>query len=435
MRVFGETVKSHFKLLKYVIRLARNLMQWVKSDGFVREICSFMQSDLPGEMRLLLACLRVNPQAQEAQQIESLSQSNIAWPEFLRRVDRHRVAPLVYTNLSRYAGKTLPSAIMSALRSRFENNALRGLANAAESVRLCRLFQENAIPVLLLKGSGLALQVYGNLALRHAGDIDLLVAPHHLDLADLLLQRNYRPTPPVFPLCSYQRRRLLRHLHHFEYRHTQSRVLVELHWRPGDNWFSPVMEATRLQSRTFSLAAAGWRLPVMSFSDNLLYLCAHGAVHFWYRLFWLVDLAEMLKGNPQIDWPFLMALAREAGLLRPLAQGVILAHELLEAPLPEAICTYALQDPLVSYLAKVAYRFILCPQPEKLPLSLILGRFICKLRDGNSLKDKMRSFHEACLGRDWLTLRLPDSLFFLYFLLRLPLWFQRRLRSREKQTV
>jgi len=103
---------------------------------------------------------------------------------------------LVYTNLSRYAGKTVPSAIKSALRSWFEINARRSLANAAELVRLYKLFQENDIPVLPLKGSVLALQVYGNLAMRHAGDIDLLVEPGQLELADRFLQINYHRTMP-----------------------------------------------------------------------------------------------------------------------------------------------------------------------------------------------------------------------------------------------
>lgn len=173
----------------------------------MRGICSFTRSDLPPELRLILACLRVTPNDKETRQIERLSQNGAAWPVFLKLVDRHRVAPLVYTNLSRYAGKTAPAAMMSALRSRFESNARRGLANAAETVRLCQLFQESAIPVLPLKGSVLALQVYGNLGLRHAGDIDLLVAPRHIDLADRLLQRNYRRVSPAFPLTSSQRRR------------------------------------------------------------------------------------------------------------------------------------------------------------------------------------------------------------------------------------
>ncbi|MCL5039787.1 MAG: nucleotidyltransferase family protein [Firmicutes bacterium] len=352
---------------------------------------------------------------------------------FLKLVDRHRVAPLVYTNLSRYAGKTAPSAMMSALRSRFESNTRRGLANAAETGRLCQLFQENAIPVLSLKGSALALQAYGSLALRHAGDIDLLVAPHHVDLADHLLQRRYRRTVPRFPLTSDQGRRFFRLMHHFGYRHNHSRLRVELHWRPLINRPSPVMNPTRLQNRASTLTVGGSPLPTLSFLDNLLYLCAHGAAHLWYRLFWLVDLAEMLRGNPEIDWRELIALAREADLMRTLAQGVILAHELLEAPLPEAIRAYALRDRLVPYSAKVAFRFMLCLQTEAPPISLILQRHLCNLRTGNSFQDKLRTLQEICLGQDWLTLGLPDSLFFLYFLLRFPLWLQRRLRGSGKQ--
>ncbi|MHB8066271.1 MAG: nucleotidyltransferase domain-containing protein [Desulfobaccales bacterium] len=401
----------------------------------MREICSFARSDLAPELRLILACLRVTPDEKEAQQIGRTCQAEISWPDFLEWVDRHRVAPLVYTNLSRYAGKTVPSAIMGALRSRFEGNARRGLANAAESVRLCKLFQENAISVLPLKGSVLALQVYGNLALRHAGDIDLLVESNQLELAHLLLQTSYRRIGTDFWLTPSKRQRFLRLFHHFEYADDRSNLRLELHWRPIYHQPAHAMKLTRLRSQASTVAVAGYSLPAMSLPDNFLYLCAHGAVHSWYRLFWLVDLAEIMRRTPGIDWQHLMTLARKAGMMRPLAQGVILAHELLDVPLPEVIRTYALQDRMVSCSTQIAHRFILCSQPEKPPISLLLDRYICNLRCANSFKEKLKTFQEICLGQDWRGLSLPDSLFFLYYFLRFPLWLQRRRRGSRKRIV
>jgi len=362
-----------------------------------------------------------------------LSQTAIDWPDFLRRVDRHRVAPLVYTNLSRYAGQTIPSFILRELRSRFERNARRGLANAAELVRLCRLFQENDISVLPLKGSVLALQIYGNLALRHAGDVDLLIAEHQVDQADRLLQGEYHRTLPAFRLTPSRRRLSLKFMHHFGYLHEQNKLRLELHWRPIINKSVHLMDLTHLLKQASTVEVSGSRFPAMSLADNFLYLCAHGGGHFWFRLFWLVDLAEILRGNQGIDWQHLMTLAKEAGVMLPLAQGVILAHALLDVPLPEAIRAYAFQDRRVSYSAKVAYRLLLCPQPEKPPISLSLRGKLCRIRGANSCKEKLKIFQEICLGQDWWTLHLPGSLFFLYYFLRFPLWLQRRRGSSRKQ--
>ena len=385
------------------------------------------RSDLPAELRLILSCLRLTPTETEVRQIEELSRAKIDWPDFLRWVDRHRVAPLVYRNLRRYGGRGVPAAAMSALRARFESNALRSLVNATELVRLDKLFRENGIIWFPLKGSVLALQVYGNLARRHAGDIDLLVAPGQVELADRLLQAGYRRAMPAFQLSPSQRRRFLSRRPHFEYLDDQSNLRIELHWRSIHNQPPHVMDLAGLRSRAASVAVAGAMLPAMSFSDNVLYLCSHGGKHFWHRLFWLVDLAEMMRGNPGIDWPRLLTLAREAGLMRPLALGVILAHELLDVPLPEAIRTYALQDRLLSYSAKEAYRFMLCLQPETPPLALSLQLYLCRLRCANSFTERLNIIQNILLWEDWDTARLPDSLFFLYYILRLPFWLQRKL--------
>jgi hypothetical protein len=379
----------------------------------------------------MLACLRILPNDKEVQQIEKLSNTKIAWHDFRMLVDRHRVAPLVFTNLQRYAREAVPPAIMRDLRSRFERNAHRSIANTSELMRLYRLFQENGIPVLPLKGSLLALQVYGNLALRHAGDIDLLVDPQHVELADRLIREDYRKTLPALRLTPSQHRRFLRLMPHFRYLDDQSNLCIELHWRPFHKQSPHVMDLTRLRSRASTVVVASSTLPALSFLDNIIYLCGHGWHHFWHKLFWVVDFAEIMRGNPEIDWQRLMTLARESGMMRPLAQGFILAHELLEVALPEAIRTYALQDQQVSYSAKVAYRFMLCPQPEKPPISLSLRYLACNIRRASSFSEGLYVLHEFCLGHDWLTVPLPESKFFLYYVLRFPFWLQRRLRSNQ----
>jgi Uncharacterised nucleotidyltransferase len=391
------------------------------------KFCALKEFDLPPELRLILSCLRLTPKEKEVQRIAELSSAKIGWPEFLKWVDRHRVAPLVYQNLRRYGGKRVPASVMSALRSRFERNARRGLANAAELVRLYKLFQEHGISVLPLKGSVSALQVYGNLALRHAGDIDLLVEPSQLELADLLLQMSYRRTVPARRLTPSKRRRFLRIMHHFEYQHDQGSLRVELHWRAIHNQPASIMDLTQMWSRDSAVVLAGSRLPALLLPENVLYLCGHGGVHFWHRLFWLVDLAEIIRGNPEIDWQQLLASASETGLRRPLASGAILAQELLDIPMPEAIRGYAAQDQLVSHSVQIAYKYMLCPQPENPPISLALKRDVYLLRSANSFEERLNTLLEIWARNYLETQPLPDSLFLLYGVIRFPGWLQRKL--------
>lgn len=81
-------------------------MPGANTGGNMRELSSLKKFALPPELRLILACLRITPEVQAVRQIEELSRAQIDWPVFLRGVDRHRVAPLVYRNLRRYAAKT-----------------------------------------------------------------------------------------------------------------------------------------------------------------------------------------------------------------------------------------------------------------------------------------------------------------------------------------
>ena len=96
-------------------------------------------------------------------------------------------------------------------------------------------------------------------------------------------------------------------------------------------------------------------------------------------------------------------MAKATGLLPQLVLGVVLAHKLLEAPLPKAIQTQAWSDPLVSYAAQVSCRFMLCPDPEDRPLSLRLHLNACRLRAANSLSEKLNILQDIFLGRDWMT--------------------------------
>jgi hypothetical protein len=387
--------------------------------------------DLSPEIHLILACLRITPTDAEVQHIEKLTQTEIDWPSFLILLDRHRVAPLVYYNLKRYTRNTVPVDIKSELRSRFERKAYQGLINAAELNRLYKVFQDNGIPVLPLKGSLLALQLYGNLALRHSGDIDLLIDPRQVDLADQILRKRYHRIVPAFHLTPYQKKQFDRLFQHVGYQHDQMNINVELHWRATYNRGFQTMDFAWLRSRAHPEPVPGSPLPAMSPEDSLLYLCAHGALHYWYRLFWLVDLAKAIQKYQGIDWDGLVATATKLGLVRPLVQGVILAHLFLDAPLADPVLAYARRDRKIDYLIKEACWHILCPlapQPKALPLLQCLKAQMGLLRLCSDFRYKFRTLQRISVGDYGEFMSLPDLLFPLYYLIRPILWMYRRLR-------
>jgi hypothetical protein len=394
----------------------------------MREFYALKGYDLPAELRLILACLRLTPNEKEVQQIRDLSKAKIGWPDFMRRVDHHRVAPLVYQNLRRYAGNGVPASAMSALRSRFTSNAHRSLVNATELVRLYKLFQESGIEFIPLKGSVLALQVYSDLSLRHAGDIDLLVDLRHADLSDRLLQERYCRISPGLHLSPYQQKQYYRLREELIYISDKNNIRIELHTRLLKSRPYFALDLAQLQDRARYITVSDSSMPAMSPEDNCIYLCDHGAQHYWHRLFWLSDLAEIIRQDWLTDWDRLLKISTTLGILRPLTQGIILAHLLLETPLPDQLKTYAAHDQRMSYLIKAALRRIITPMQDDIILTLYnhIIYFPKLYADFNYKLETMKRL--LFYSGDWGTIPLPDVMFPFFFIMRPFMWLYRRLR-------
>lgn len=86
---------------------------------------------------------------------------------------------------------------------------------------------EIGIESAVLKGVANEARWYGQLGERPSGDIDLLIAPHHVDRLDELLARYGSGHPAPVEATDLARRRLLQHVH-FEYRG----IVIDVHLDP-----------------------------------------------------------------------------------------------------------------------------------------------------------------------------------------------------------
>jgi len=209
------------------------------------------------------------------------------------------------------------------------------LANAAELIGVLKAFEHEMIPAMPFKGVVLGASAYRDLTTRPAGDLDVLIHYRHLVRATaILMERGYELNTPVQAdgtpaVADYYE-------YHFE-RPTDGMVL-ELRWRLdlvprftsnlGMDWVWP-------QRRTAILAGA--EVPDMSPEITLLVLCMHGSKHAWHRLIWICDVAQLLVSSPGLDWQKVTQEAKQAGLGRPLTLGVLLAHRVAGAEVPQAI--------------------------------------------------------------------------------------------------
>jgi hypothetical protein len=350
----------------------------------------------------------------DAQQVKCLAEKVRDWDALFRLAHEHRMLPLLFSRLSDM-GSSVPPSAQERLQTEYQRNIFHSLANATELIAVLKAFDQETIPAMPFKGIVLAASIYRDLAARPAGDLDVLIHYRHLTKArTLLLERGYElktsarpdgmPSTPDY----YE--------YHFE-READGMVL-ELRWRLeltqprfkrnlGMDWVWP---------RRRSVLLAGAEVPDMSPEITLLVLCMHGSKHIWSRLIWICDVAQLLDSQPDLDWKAVVNEARQTGLWRPLALGVLLAHRIADAAVPQAVLQRFEADATACGLAQhIQENLFDAPgstREGRVPYNIQLLGFHDRARSLLSL-DFLRPNE-----RDRAAHPLPKSLNALYYLIR-----------------
>jgi hypothetical protein len=339
-------------------------------------------------------------------------------PAFLRLAEHHGVRPLVRQALA----ETAPPELTQFFRA----NAIRNLYLTAELLRLLRLLDAQGIRAVPLKGPALAQSLYGDLALREFGDLDVLVQETDLRKArDLLEAQGYHLD---FALDPRDEAAYVRDGQHYLLLHPAKGIVIELHWRFAPRWFAFPLSPSQVWPRLQPIPLAGREVPSLCPEHLFLFLAAHGAKHRWCALKWLCDLVQLIHRHPRLDWEWLVDQARRSHAMRVLLLAIHLAAQ-LGAAVPPELRERARRDATVQALAADVWRDIENPLgPED------LGGFLWDLRAQERWRDRLL----RCLlvltiptATDQAFLPLPRSLSFLYAVVRpIRILWQRLLRPR-----
>jgi hypothetical protein len=393
-------------------------------------------STITPEMRLLLLCARKTLPPSDHSRVASLLREPLDWKLFLDRVDQHQVAPLVWHCLRTTPNLALPVELQDALRRRVEANTWSVLQLSTELARLVKRLEQAGIRAIPLKGPVLALTAYGSLALRQGGDLDLLVDPARFWEAErVVLQAGYSRLQPRFELSPAQAAAHFKIDHHSVYEHSVRGVTVELHWQWTQNALLFPLNFEEAWRKRVPLTVGGVTMAVLPGEELLLYLCVHGAISEWCRLKWLCDIPQLLALTPGIGVESLITRAQQLGVSRMLAQGWLLAHELLDTPLPSPLAALAQQDRSIPALVERARWILLQGIPYREDSGTgQLTHIPYRLKLRPEFAYKWRSLYGFSLRtEDYAVIRLPDRLFPLYFLLRPFIWAFRQRQKRRQQ--
>ena len=226
--------------------------------------------------------------------------------------DRQSMLPILYIGLSDNSRETVSKGFLDKLRTFYERNRLENLFLAKELHKVTKLLEANNIPAVPYKGPILGKILHGNYSIRHAGDLDILVAPSNLlNAAELLLSVGYSTNPKLSgtQMFAYQR---YSNGHHISFSKPDSGLNVELHWNIAPKHIvSNVIFEEIIYKAIAEDGDNGVRL--LAQDDLVLMLNVHLRNHIWNHLDLLFDMATLVKKSEAIDLDKLYSRAAQIG--------------------------------------------------------------------------------------------------------------------------
>lgn len=356
---------------------------------------------------------------------EALAQlrPSVRWQSLFDLADRHGVLPLLYQCLSASA-ELIPADAMRILRVSYETNLHKAMLLSLELIRIYDRLAERGIEVLAYKGVALAEAIYGDIALRRAGDIDLLV--HACDfprIRDAVGELGYSPH---LQMSQPQERAYLKSGYERAFDGSAGPNLLEVQWALQPRFYAVDFDMEGLFRRAVTIAVGGRLMKTLSAEDSFIVLSLHAAKHVWGRLIWLCDLARIM-GLPDLDWAAIAAQAKKLRITRILRVGMLLANRIVVAPIPAAADASLPQDAAAEKLAEEVQPLVTTNFNTE---SFAYFRLMLRLREHKS--DRVRFLHRLIFTPgpgEWDTVSLPAALSPLYRLVRLSRLTARALRA------
>ncbi len=366
------------------------------------------------ELELVIFCARPQSPENEERLLELLKQG-VNWNEVLACASQHNLLLALCKSLLRLDPSPLQQEQLETLRGIEREEGKSNLAIFGEMVQLLRLFEAAGIPAIPHEGPVLALMAYNSFTLRTFADLNFVIAQREIPAAVALLRATgYRAQ---FEPVEAEAGRWGRVPGQYSFVSDYSRILVELHTERTLRYFPRTIDLEKLNGRMIEIDIGGQKVRTFSVEDTLVMLSVHGAKHFWERLSWIVDLANLSASQP-VNWSNTIKIAAEMKCLRLLLSGLYLAHELFGAELPQSLLDNAENDSNVLWLSrKVSEKYKGISDSS----AGVIPRFAFRLRSRDGIGQGLRHVLRLAISpteSDREIVSLPTALSPLYVFLR-----------------
>ncbi|MCM2314516.1 MAG: nucleotidyltransferase family protein [Thermoanaerobaculia bacterium] len=359
------------------------------------------------EGQLLRLCAR--PRLTEAQRATAreLVAHCTDWGSVVELASMHGVAALLLRHLKE---TDAPREAIDALLSGTRAAVVGSLIVEREIGKLRELFARERIEWLVVKGVPLSVDAYGEVGLRPAGDVDVLV--READAARTLALLRAEGFTSMLPLRDADWADVPGAMN--EWALVRGAATVDLHWALG-SWGGayPLTTEEALAGRR-EVTCGTVVVPTLGLTELVVYLAVHAAKHFWERFEWTASF-RAVAARDDVDWD---AVAAHAAALRA-RRRVALGLRLVERLMGERLGGDRFDDVagVAGIAGAIAERIFARPHDE--PGMWPQAKLTMQLMDGPL--DAMRVPLEALFAprvTDWEALSVPRQLRFLFPLLR-----------------
>jgi predicted O-linked N-acetylglucosamine transferase (SPINDLY family) len=338
-----------------------------------------MQKPRTPELRLLLACARAHPTAENDEEIRQQLNEGADWTLFARKAIDHGLAGLAGHTLARAARDLVPSEILDAFQTLVTQTRTTNRTLLNELARLMEALAIAGVETIPFKGPVLAQQAFGDLGLRGFRDLDFLI--HDRDL-----------TQTVKTLCSlgYERKgdlteeqfNLIHRLQGQEIMFQRDVAAIEPHTRLTSIKMVLDIDYAGLWRRATRENIFGREMLTFSPEDTLLVLAIHGGKELWWDIKWACDIADFISSKPQLDWNAIVTRAKAQGCYRMLLVATSLARGYFGAKIPTSIVAAEARDPaLEQIIGRIVTRWE-AEDPGGPPSNKTLSMDRLRLHDG-----------------------------------------------------
>jgi hypothetical protein len=321
--------------------------------------------------------------------------------------------PLLYRSLHTASPDAVPQAILGQLQHHYRANVARNLFLTDELLKLLHLLEAHDIPSLPYKGPVLAAAIYGDLALRAFGDLDILVHEQDYQRAQRLLSTQaYRLTKDFDSESTFVG--------------GSGRVVVDLHKSMTPPEFPSPLQFAYVWERRQRIVLRGTEVPTLSLEDTLLMLAIQmtkDAGSRYMQLVKLCDMAELLRVSPRLNLTQALKDARSVGGERMFLVSLALVRDLLGTRLPEDMLREMRCPPSLGVLVEEARRQLLHSDDCAVTDQRQVDAFRWRVRE--RLRDKLYPYYVryvcgalAPCDLDRQLVPLPQCFSFLYYVIR-----------------